>query len=118
MTTCHQCGECCRLKWTDGRRNVILNIWCPCYDPATRRCLVYSWRHTEQAKALRGGRECATTRWGVWRGLFPKGCAYVKWYHPHSEYDPSRIGLVPLGQWSAILARVAVLRRMVEELVQ
>jgi uncharacterized cysteine cluster protein YcgN (CxxCxxCC family) len=114
-STCNQCGECCRLKVKVGDRKVLLNIYCPALDLDTKTCMMYDWRHTERGKELRGGSECATMMLGLWRGLFPSTCAYVKRLHPTHDYDESKLGLVPWAIWADTLARVSRMRKRIKE---
>lgn len=111
---CQRCGECCRLKAMVGGEKVILNIYCPGLDLESKECMMYEWRQTKWGKKLRGGRECAKVWSGIWRGLYPSTCAYTRWYHPVLDYDEGMLGLVPMDQWSRLLAQTTALRKVVK----
>ena len=112
---CHRCGECCRLKVKIGKRRVVLNLYCPAMDVSSKACMIYDWRHRKRARELRGGRDCVSVWKGLWRGLYPKSCAYVRWYHPHSEYEQKKTGLISWKAFADILASTNAMRRRIKQ---
>ena len=112
---CHRCAECCRIGVLISGRKRRLDLYCPALDLDTKRCMMYDWRHTAKGKAMRGGSECAKTWSGVWRGLFPRGCGYVRWYHPAWDTSVTKVGVLPLQIWSDTLASTSRLRAKIKE---
>ena len=115
---CNQCGECCRIKVQAYGRKIALNIYCPALDLDTKRCMMYEWRHTAKGRALRGGSRCHRTWYGLWLGLFPKSCAYRRWWHRGWVYDKSKLGLVPWRVWADTLVVTSRMRKRIKDAVR
>ena len=115
---CKQCGECCRKKLLVGKEKVILNIYCAALDLDTKKCMMYPWRHTASGRAMRGGHACLKIWQMLWRGVCPRSCAYVKWYHRAWVFDPAQLRFVTPAEWATFLAQAANLRRIIKEFVE
>ena len=115
---CNRCGSCCRekLQLENGER-IILDIFCPAYDQATKLCLIYEWRHTKEAWHLRGDRACLPVWMGMKLGEHPSDCAYAEPGYCGARFDPMRLHLVPKEDYDKILNEKNELRKKIMEAI-
>ena len=103
---CKKCGECCRICYLTAKAGaVILDVYCPAWDPQTRLCDIYEERFRLLPFFQPGGR-CLTISQMFLVNRAPRKCAYApEWYRAGKhgiEYDPSRVNLVHPKQLRAI----------------
>ena len=92
---CRRCGECCRRKVIWKGQHVIMDFHCPAYDVDRHECMVYSWRQTPEAQALRCGERCVSPAEGMPMRCYPATCAYAAEGYDGPVYDKDRLRLVP-----------------------